>query len=52
MLFVTLRRALQMISFIYLNIVVDSQEVCNECDIFFSYQFIDLIFLVYVTYIH
>nr|XP_034332851.1 platelet endothelial aggregation receptor 1-like [Crassostrea gigas] len=30
MLFVTLRRALQMISFIYFSIVVDSQEVCNE----------------------
>lgn len=51
MLYVTLRKALQMISFIYFSIVVDSQEVCNECDIF-SYQITDLICLVYVTYIH
>lgn len=48
-LFVTLCRALQMISFIYVSIVVDLQEVCNECDIFFNYQITDF---VNVTYIH
>lgn len=35
MLSVTLCRALLLISFIYFSIVVDSEEVCNECDIFF-----------------
>lgn len=42
MLSVTLYRALLMISLIYFSIVVDSQEVCNECDIIYLYQITDI----------